>query len=140
MTGEIDTKKRINYSEKRQAIYDLLSETREHPSAEWIYNTLKPRFPRMTLATVYRNIARFKREGSVMPLGVVNGQECFDGDISEHAHFICGKCSAIFDLDIPLPDDIGSSVAQKGFRVDIRQLLLRGRCPACAAKEDKTGE
>ena len=130
--------KRINYSEKRQAIYDLLVGTSVHPSAEWIYNALKPRFPRLTLATVYRNIVRFEREGRVRPLAVVNGQERFDGNLSEHAHFICDKCGAVFDLDIPLPDDLGSSVRQDGFRVDIRQLLLRGRCPACAAEADKS--
>ena len=132
-------KNRVNYSEKRQAIYDILSASREHPSAEWVYNAMKPSFPSLTLATVYRNIARFRRDGSVRPLAVVGGQERFDGDLSEHAHFICDKCGAVFDLDIPLPGDIGSSAEEEGFRVSVRQLFLRGSCPACAAKDDETG-
>ena len=128
-------KARINYSEKRQAIIDLFSETSEHPSAEWIYNSLKPKFPRLTLATVYRNIARFKKDGAVRSLAVVDGHERYDGNLSEHAHFICDMCGSVSDLDIPLPDDIGAYVELEGYRVAVRQLFLRGRCPSCAAKE-----
>jgi len=127
-------KNRPKFSEKRQAILEILRETTEHPSAESIYYTLKPRFPRLSLGTVYRNLQGFKKDGEARALAVVNGQERFDGDISEHAHFICDKCSAIVDLDISLPDDIGSSARQDGFQVTSRQLFLHGQCPKCAYK------
>jgi len=125
---------RKKYSEKRQAILDVLLETKEHPSAEHIYQTLKPRFPRLSLGTVYRNLQEFKREGTVCSLLVVDGQERFDGNMSEHAHFVCEKCGAVIDLSIPLPDDISSSVKLRGYQVNVRQLFLRGRCPKCATK------
>jgi len=127
--------KQVKFSEKRRAILDVFR-NREHPSAEWIYHTLKPDYPRLSIGTVYRNLQRFKEEGKVRPLAVVDGQERFDGNISEHAHFICDQCSAIFDLDILLPDDVGAFVKQDGFQVTVRQLFLRGKCPECAAKED----
>lgn len=130
-------KKRVNYSEKRQAILEILHETTEHPSAEQIYNTLKPRFPRLSLGTVYRNLQGFKREGNARSLAVVDGQERFDGDTSEHAHFICDQCGVVVDLDIQLPDDIGSFIKKDNYQVTIRQLFLRGRCPKCAAKEPR---
>jgi len=124
----------MNYSEKRQAILDNLQETSEHPSAETIYHSLKPSYPRLSLGTVYRNLQEFKRDGTAVSVAVVNGQERFDGDTAEHAHFICDKCNAIIDLDIPLPDDIGSHIENDGFHVTVRQLFLRGSCPGCAAK------
>lgn len=127
--------KRINFSEKRRAIYELLHETSKHPSAEWIYNALKPRFPRLSLGTVYRNLQRFKQEGKVQSLVVVDGLERFDGNILEHSHFICDKCGAIVDVDITLPDDVGLSVEQDGFHVTVRQLFLRGLCPECVEKK-----
>ena len=126
---------RINFSKKRQAILDTLCETRVHPSAEWIHGALRPNFPSISLGTVYRNLLRFKAEGTVLTLAVVDGQERFEGNTAEHAHFICDNCGGIFDLDIPLPDDIGAKVEQDGYHLVRRQLFLRGCCPACAAKE-----
>ena len=126
-------KKRINFSGKRQAIYDFLSETKEHPSAEWVYNALKPRYPRLSLGTVYRNLQRFEAEGKAVSLTVVNGQERFDGDTTEHAHFICDTCGNVVDLNIRLPDDINESVSKDGYQVLVRQLFLRGRCPKCVS-------
>ncbi|MCL2162802.1 MAG: transcriptional repressor [Oscillospiraceae bacterium] len=112
-----------------------LHETSAHPSAEQVYYALKSHYPRLSLGTVYRNLQRLKQEGMVRSIAVVNGQERFDGDVSEHAHFICDKCSAVIDLDIPLPDDLGASVKQDGFLLTARQLFLRGLCPECVADQ-----
>ena len=125
----------MNYSEKRQAILETLHGTKEHPSAEKIYHSLKPRYPRLSLGTVYRNLQDFKRDKTVVSVAVVDGQERFDAQTAEHAHFICEKCGAVIDLNIPLPDDIGSHVAKDGFKVTMRQLFLRGCCPKCTGKQ-----
>jgi len=130
-------KKRRHYSEKRQAIFDTLAATKEHPSAEVIYNSLKLRYPKLSLGTVYRNLMRFKQEGTVQYLTVVDGQERFDGNTSEHAHFICDKCGAVVDLDIPLPDGINRPAEQGGFEISFRQLFLHGLCPACVVKKQQ---
>ncbi|MCL1982950.1 MAG: transcriptional repressor [Clostridiales bacterium] len=124
-----------HFSEKRQAIYNFLSESKEHPSAETIYNALKPRYPRLSLGTVYRNLMRFKQEGAAQYLTVVDGHERFDGNVSEHAHFVCDKCGAVADLDITLPESINRPAEQGGYEISFRQLFLHGRCPVCATKK-----
>ena len=53
------------HSPKREAILECLRSTTCHPSAEWVYAQLKPRIPDLSLATVYRNLARFRAEGTV---------------------------------------------------------------------------
>ena len=53
------------YSPKREAILQCLRSTTCHPSAEWVYSQLKPQIPDLSLATVYRNLARFRSEGAV---------------------------------------------------------------------------
>ena len=57
------------YSPKRDAILQCLRSTTCHPSAEWVYSQLKPRIPDLSLATVYRNLARFRAEGAVQVIG-----------------------------------------------------------------------
>lgn len=87
-----------NFSAKREAIYRTLSSTDIHPSAEWVYEQLKPGIPDLSLGTVYRNLSVFKETGLAKSLGVVNGQERFDWDTSQHSHFVCKRCFKIIDV------------------------------------------
>ncbi len=91
--------KRIN-SKKRQAIYDYLRAVDEHPTAEMIYNRLKPDYPELSLGTVYRNLAILEEDGLVMRIGNVEGQERYDARLDIHAHFVCDKCRRVSDIEI----------------------------------------
>ena len=62
------------YSKKREAILDVIRGTDAHPSAEWIYQALKPAHPDLSLGTVYRNLLFFQRQGTIQSVGVVHGQ------------------------------------------------------------------
>ena len=68
------------HSPKREAILECLRSTTCHPSAEWVYAQLKPRIPDLSLATVYRNLARFRAEGTVQVIGCVDGEDRYDGN------------------------------------------------------------
>lgn len=87
-----------NFSAKREAIYQTLASTKAHPTAEWVYEQLKPKIPDLSLGTVYRNISVFREMGLAKSVGVVNGQERFDTDMSKHSHFVCSKCFKIMDV------------------------------------------
>ncbi|EJW92052.1 Ferric-uptake regulator, partial [gut metagenome] len=65
---------------KRNAILQCLRQTHAHPSAEMVYDLLQQEHPDISLATVYRNLARFKSQGLIQSLGTVNGVERFDAD------------------------------------------------------------
>ncbi len=87
-----------NFSVKREAIYQAIASTNVHPTAEWVYEQLKPKISDLSLGTVYRNISVFREMGIIKSVGVINGQEHFDADISQHCHFICCNCSRIIDI------------------------------------------
>ena len=82
------------FSRKREALYNALRATTVHPTAEWLYAALRPEYPDLSLGTVYRNLKKFCAEGKARSVGVINGQEHFDGDTSAHSHFVC-DCSAV---------------------------------------------
>ena len=73
------------HSRKRDAILECLRCTTSHPTAEWVYTQLKPTIPDLSLATVYRNLAMFKDEGTIDSVGVYNGLERFDFRTDPHA-------------------------------------------------------
>ena len=51
---------------KRDAILTCLRGTTTHPSAEWIYMQLKDEIPKLSLGTVYRNLAYIKEAGKAL--------------------------------------------------------------------------
>ena len=114
------------YSPKRDAILQCLRSTTCHPSAEWVYSQLKPRIPDLSLATVYRNLARFRAEGAVQVIGCVDGEDRYDGDTAPHGHFICRTCGAVIDLPpipVELPDMTAVGEAAQDFSSDCSRNL-----------------
>ena len=101
--------KPVKQFRKRSAILSYLRQTDLHPSAEMVFNQLKPQYPDLSLGTVYRNLAMFKEQGQIMSVGTVNGVERFDGNTKPHVHFICTGCSGVSDLpQIEVPDALCS--------------------------------
>ena len=88
-------------SKKRQALFDALRATTEHPSAEMLYAWLKPDYPEMSLGTVYRNLAVLAADGAVVSVGRVDGHERYDARTEPHTHFICRSCHRVIDLELP---------------------------------------
>ena len=123
------------YSRKREAILELICSSYNHPSAEWVYEQLKPEFPDLSLATVYRNIGMFVDEGTLVTVGVVNGHSRYDGDIHPHAHFICDCCGSVSDVNADIGEDAQEAVSSMyGCEVRRYELCFRGICRDCAAK------
>ena len=55
----------IRYSQKRADILAAIQGTDCHPSAEWVYQQLKPSHPGLSLGTVYRNLIFFRQQGLI---------------------------------------------------------------------------
>ena len=124
---------------KRNAILDCLRSNHSHPSAEMVHEMLHAEHPDISLATVYRNLARFKSQGIIQSLGTHNGIERFDANTEPHVHFICTGCDAISDLpQIEVPQALNCSVEQcSGCRVQTCQLTFTGLCKNCYNRLEK---
>ena len=121
------------HSRKRDAILDCIRRTKCHPTADWVYQQLKPEIPDLSLGTVYRNISMFKEVGVIRSIGVVNGLERFDYNTEPHTHFICTECHQVLDLEeIDLPQDvIHQTESCFGGKIDSFQLQFSGQCADC---------
>jgi len=121
------------YSRKREAILQALRSTDTHPSAEWVYTKLKPEFPDLSLATVYRNIAEFLEEGTIVSVGTVAGQERYDAETRPHTHFICDTCGAVIDVESKIDTAAINDTVEKSIGAQImrHELYFRGKCANC---------
>lgn len=124
---------RRNNSKKRRVILEALRSTTAHPTAEMIYNTVKQEIPDLSLGTVYRNLAIFEEEGSVINICTVDGQARYDARTDTHAHFVCRGCHSVSDIEI------GDEVSQLYTSIeenysclpDSAALLFYGTCADC---------
>ena len=118
---------------KRNAILSCLQATKTHPSADMLHALLQEDHPDISLGTVYRNLALFKSQGTIMSLGTFGGAERFDGNTAPHVHFVCTRCYDIIDLsDMQTPDSLCSAAAESaGGKVDACQLTFTGVCGKC---------
>lgn len=124
-----------NYA-KRNAILECLSKTKAHPSADEVHRMLMRERSDISLATVYRNLALFKKEGMIQSVATVNGTERYDYNTEPHVHFICRECEAVIDLDemeIP-PQLTDNAVELSGGLVEQCNLSFIGVCKCCKSK------
>jgi Fur family peroxide stress response transcriptional regulator len=131
------------HSKKRDAILEVIRSTVSHPGARWVYDRLKPAIPDLSLGTVYRNLTFFRQEGLVLSLGVVNGEERFDGNVAPHPHLVCRRCGRVADLPCPenetftgllAPGNMFPGGGSGRFRVDFRRTVFYGLCGDCAER------
>lgn len=120
------------YSRQRELIYQALCGTTEHPTADMVYQWLKPENPNLSLGTVYRNLNLLAEEGMVirMPFPV----ERYDANVKPHPHFRCRCCGAVSDLDLPYDDALDARVNALGHQVEQHSVLFSGVCINCTEK------
>ena len=118
---------------KRDAILECLRGTTAHPSAETVHEMLQKDHPDISLATVYRNLALFKKQGLIQSIGTVGGIERFDGNACAHVHFVCNCCNAVLDLPMMgTPENLRAAAAEQvGGQVTGCSLIFTGICSQC---------
>lgn len=123
------------YSKQRELIYEAVCGTNQHPTAETVYNWLKPENPSLSLGTVYRNLNQLADDGSLLrlPLSV----ERFDANTAPHPHFRCLVCGNVFDMDgLGYDPQLDEEAEEKsGHRIERHELLFTGICANCTKKQ-----
>lgn len=118
------------YSRQRELIHEALRNTDQHPTAEMVYNWLKPENPNLSLGTVYRNLNLLADEGVIARMAFP--VERYDADTRPHPHFRCGKCGVVYDLNLPYDPVLDQrALASCGHEVYKHELLFHGTCVHC---------
>ena len=124
--------KEQRFSRQREQIYQAVYSSREHPSAQMVYESLKPDMPRLSLGTVYRNLHQMAQEGRLAELdGPVTR---FDAVLVPHTHVRCSRCGRVADLELPYDPAMDREAAAAGWAVTGHSLVFHGICPACGEK------
>lgn len=129
----------LKYSRQRESIKNFLAGRKDHPTAEMIYTSLRKEQPRISLGTVYRNLALLTELGEIQKISTGDGPDHFDGDVSRHCHFICRHCHHVSDLKTASMDAIMETAAL-GFDGEIEGYVANfyGLCQQCLQGKGST--
>lgn len=117
----------MRYSAQRELIHQIIMDTKQHPTADWIYARAREKMPKISLGTVYRNLSQLEGEGMIRSI-VDDTMTRYDGNISPHHHLRCYECGKMFDINIP-DMDLKHSVEQEfQFEVDKLEMVFFGTC------------
>jgi Fur family peroxide stress response transcriptional regulator len=132
--------KKIKVTPQRMAVYAVLKQTKEHPNVETIYKKLKPDYPAISLATVYKTVDILQKNGLIQELNVGDGSLRFDANTRLHAHVYCKSCGRVADVENFSFEQLQNQqireniAAETGFHVSAVQLYFYGLCSHCRQK------
>jgi Fur family peroxide stress response transcriptional regulator len=123
----------ISITPQRVAIYSILVDAKNHPTAEDVYEQVKGTFPDISIDTVYRTLSTFCDMGLVEEVEGYGEAKRYDPDVKPHHHFRCKRCKAIVDFQESSFDNlrIPAGISRK-YNVANVKVVVEGLCDRCS--------
>ncbi len=122
----------MRMTNQREIILTELRESRRHLSADELFERVKKFMPRISLATVYRNLETLSEAGMITKLEISGRQKRFDADTHPHDHIYCVQCHRVdnIDFDRKMVNET-AIVSDKGYRITGYRVEFTGICSTC---------
>jgi Fe2+ or Zn2+ uptake regulation protein len=122
----------FRFTPQRRRVYSILTQKRDHPTANEVYLRAKQAMPDISMATVYNCLDALVQSGLVRQVTLDRSASRYCPNMRDHSHFYCDGCGAMFDIPYA-PDWPRARVrVPVDFQVTQYELSIRGFCPACA--------
>lgn len=116
-------------SRQRDAVLEVLRNSCDHPTADMIFERVKKEIPNISLGTVYRNLNQLKDEGLITVVESSDTKVHYEGNLSEHIHFLCERCHNI--TDVFCETQVPKALEDMGLLVESQKTVYYGLCKAC---------
>jgi Fur family transcriptional regulator, peroxide stress response regulator len=126
----------LRSTRQRLAVYDHLCAQAHHPTAEEVFQAVRSKIPRISLATVYKALESLVAVGAANKLTAGIGQSSarYDARRDLHYHFRCLRTGEVHDLPTSfdpelirkLDPELSDYLKRHGFRVSGYHLELLG--------------
>ena len=137
--------KNLKVTPQRVAVFKVLVESNEHPSAEMVSRQVRKTFPNISLDTVNRTLLMLNEIGAATVVEGSGSPKRFDGNLQTHHHFVCVECKKIIDfsheslngMKMPITDsEMGYTEKIDRYRVLVlkKTVHLQGICEECLKK------
>jgi len=126
----------LKITPQRVAVYQVLLETDEHPSAEMVFRRVRRIFPSISLDTVNRSLLTLTDMGMAFSVEGSGDARRYDANLEDHQHFKCIRCKRIVDFHFEPFDRINvPKCIRDKFTVLRKTVYFEGLCDRCNKKK-----
>ncbi|WP_437735984.1 Fur family transcriptional regulator [Sorangium sp. So ce1335] len=134
----------LKLTPQRLAIVRELAADPTHPTAQELFERLRPALPTMSFATVYNTLDALASAGLCVALSLSPGASRFDPNMAPHHHAVCDRCGLVRDVPCEPREPREAPTARSeeivpaqlaaapGFEVRAVERIYRGICATCA--------
>ncbi|MBS5803178.1 MAG: transcriptional repressor [Brachyspira sp.] len=127
----------MNYSRQREIILDTLKSNVVHPTAEYIYSILQKENPKISLATLYRNLNQLAEHGIIKKIDGLEQSSHYDHNTHAHYHFICDNCKKVYDISSAIaPELVERAETETDFQILGHDIVFHGICKECKNRQE----
>lgn len=130
--SEVLESRGIRASYQRLRIYQELSASQAHPSAEQLYVRLVGEIPSLSRTTVYNTLNLLVQHQLARLITIENNELRYDAMMEEHGHFKCEVCGEVSNFSMHL--DLNLSPELKNCVILEQNVYVRGTCATCKDK------
>ena len=108
-----------------------------HPTAEEIFLAVREKCPKVSRATVYRNVRTLSEKGVLLRLPMTDAPDHYDITVTPHYHVLCTECGSLRDVDVPY-QAVMDKVSAPDFKITGHEIIFKGVCASCLKKAKAT--
>ena len=128
-------KKGYKATTQRIAICRFVLHSREHPSAQRIYDEVKKVHPTVSLATVYKTLQILREQDLIQELDLPESKARFDSFMGPHINIVCLQCGNIQDFSDNIAREMVERVTTKAdFTRTGQRIDIYGICKTCRSR------
>lgn len=115
-----------------RAIYQLVTQSTRHMTADQVFSELKRTYPTISLATIYNNLNKLCAAGLVRRIPIEGSPDRYDR-VARHDHVVCRRCGALTDVCFEdMTDSLRRQLGEDFLFYDLKVYYL---CPDCRRRE-----
>lgn len=123
---------KLRMTRQRRVILEEVRSLRSHPTAEEVYERVRTQLPRISLATIYRNLEKLSECGLLHRLELSGPRRRYDDRPGHHYHVRCLRCGGMQDVETGSLRAVESSVGRASrYKILGHRLEFVGLCPRC---------
>lgn len=124
-------KNKLRMTHQREIILQELGKSPGHPAADELHQRVKKKLPRISLATVYRNLEILAGAGVIKKIEISGRQKRFDWNLQQHNHIYCVRCHRVDNIALAPGPQVLRPEDDRGYAVTGCRVEFAGLCPEC---------
>ena len=129
--------KTLNLTTQRKAVYDIVRNSDDHPTAAEVMNRLVEQGHNFAYGTVYNSLRYLTDKEMIRELKLGESASRYDAKLDEHQHILCESCGRVDEVMSVVPEPWKQVVAKEtGYDVLHTHVVFGGVCPQCLKKNN----